>query len=68
MNRGERIMVMTGKQLVKRLIEEGWTVDRISGSHYIVVKDEKTLSIPVHDSKDLPTGLLNKLMKQAGLK
>lgn len=61
-------MVLTGKQLVRRLIDEGWIVDRISGSHYIMTKEEKTLSIPVHDGKDLPTGLLNKLLKQAGLK
>lgn len=61
-------MVMTGKQLVKRLTEEGWKVDRIAGSHYIMVKGKETISIPVHDGKDLPTGLLNKLLKQAGLK
>lgn len=61
-------LVLTGKQLVRRLIDEGWIVDRISGSHYIMTKEEKTLSIPVHDGKDLPTGLLNKLLKQAGLK
>jgi len=61
-------MVLTGKQLVKLLLEDGWTVDRIAGSHYIMVKDGKTISVPVHDNKDLPTGLLNKLLKQAGLK
>ena len=61
-------MVMTGKQLVKRMTEEGWKVDRISGSHYIMVKGKETISIPVHDGKDLPIGLLNKLLKQAGLK
>ena len=61
-------MVMTGKQLVKRLIDEGWKVDRIAGSHYIMVKGKETISIPVHDNKDLPTGLMNKLLKQAGLK
>ena len=61
-------MVLTGKQLVKRLLDEGWTLDRISGSHYIMVKGEKTISVPVHDNKDLPPGLLNKLLKQAGLK
>lgn len=68
MKRGERGMVLTGKQLVKQLMEEGWTLDRISGSHYIMVKGDKTISVPVHDNKDLPPGLLNKLLKQAGLK
>lgn len=61
-------MVLTGKELVKLLMENGWTVDRISGSHYIMVKGDKTISVPVHGNKDLPQGLLNKLLKQAGLR
>lgn len=61
-------MVLTGMELVKLLMKEGWTVDRISGSHYIMVKNGKTISIPVHAGKAIPTGLLNKLLKQAGLK
>ncbi len=61
-------MVLTGKQLVKLLMEDGWTLDRIAGSHNIMVKGDKTISVPVHGNKDLPQGLLNKLMKQAGLR
>lgn len=59
---------MTGKQLIKLLKNEGWKVDRIQGSHHILVKGEKTLSVPVHGSKDMGKGLLNALMKQGGLK
>ena len=61
-------MVLTGMELVKLLLKEGWVVDRISGSHYVMEKESKTVSIPVHANKDLSTGLLNKLLKQAGLK
>ncbi|MBR6705649.1 MAG: type II toxin-antitoxin system HicA family toxin [Clostridia bacterium] len=61
-------MTLTGKQLVKRMMENGWTVDRVSGSHYIMAKGDKTISVPVHADRDLPIGLLNKLLKQAGLK
>ena len=61
-------MTLSGKELVKWLYEEGWDLDRISGSHHIMVKGDKTVSVPVHDNKDLPPGLLNKLLKQAGLK
>lgn len=61
-------MVLTGMELVKLLMKEGWTVDRISGSHYIMVRGGGTLSVPVHAGRELPTGLLNKLLKQAGLK
>jgi predicted RNA binding protein YcfA (HicA-like mRNA interferase family) len=59
---------VSGKQLIKLLQEKGWLVDRIEGSHHILVKGNKTLSVPVHSSKDLGKGLLHALMKQGGLK
>jgi len=59
---------VSGKQLIKLLQEKGWLVDRIEGSHHILVKDSKTLSVPVHGSKDLGKGLLHALMRQGGLK
>ena len=59
---------MSGKQLIKLLQEKGWLVDRIEGSHHILAKDSKTLSVPVHGSKDLGKGLLHALMRQGGLK
>ena len=59
---------MTGKELVRLLENNGWTLDRISGSHYIMTKANKTLSVPVHSSKELGKGLLSKLMKAGGLK
>ena len=59
---------MTGKQLIKLLVEKGWVLDRVSGSHHIMVKGEQTLSVPIHGKKDLGRGLLSSLMKQGGLK
>ena len=59
---------MTGKEILSLLKKEGWVLDRISGSYHIMTKGRKTLSVPVHGSKDVPTGLLNKLLKEAGLK
>jgi predicted RNA binding protein YcfA (HicA-like mRNA interferase family) len=59
---------MTGKELLKLLEKDGWSLDRISGSHHIMIKGSKTLSVPVHSNKELGKGLLNKLMKAGGLK
>jgi len=59
---------MSGKQLIKLLKDKGWILDRIEGSHHIMEKGVKTLSVPVHGNKDLGKGLLNALMKQGGLK
>jgi predicted RNA binding protein YcfA (HicA-like mRNA interferase family) len=59
---------MTGKEFLKILKKNGWKLDRIKGSHHILIKGDKTLSIPVHGSQDLPSGILNKLLKEAGIK
>jgi Predicted periplasmic or secreted lipoprotein len=58
---------MKSKELIKLLRENGWKLDRINGSHHIMIKDGKSLSIPVHNT-DMKTGTLNKLLKEAGLK
>lgn len=59
---------MSGKELVKILKKEGWEVDRINGSHFILKREDKTLTVPVHKNKDLPKGTLNAILKQAGIK
>lgn len=59
---------MTGKNLIKLLIQNGWKLDRIKGSHHILIKYDKTISIPVHGNNDLPKGLLSKLLKHGELK
>jgi predicted RNA binding protein YcfA (HicA-like mRNA interferase family) len=53
---------------MKLLQQNGWRLDRVEGSHHILIKGDKTLSVPVHGSKDLGKGLLLALMKQGGLK
>jgi predicted RNA binding protein YcfA (HicA-like mRNA interferase family) len=58
---------MTGNELIAFLKKKGWRLDRIKGSHHIMVKGSRTLSVPVHGKKDLGKGLLRALMKQGGL-
>lgn len=50
-------MPTKGKDLVKEFLKEGWQVDRINGSHYIMKKGNQTVSILVHGAKDLGIGL-----------
>lgn len=64
-------MTMNGKELVKLLRANGWMVDHVEGSHHIMKKGKNgkgTIAVPVHGAKSLPKGLLEKLLKQAGLK
>lgn len=58
---------MKGKDLVKVLQQNGWRIDRINGSHHVMKKGNQTEIIPVHNT-DIPTGLLNKILKRTGLK
>jgi predicted RNA binding protein YcfA (HicA-like mRNA interferase family) len=60
-------MPLSGKQMLKLLLRNGWTVHRINGSHHTLAKGEKTIVVPVH-AKDLGKGLEGKLLKEAGLK
>lgn len=57
---------MKGKELVKLLKKEGWILDRVHGSHHILEKEGKIVSVPVHN-KDLPKGTLASILKQAGV-
>jgi predicted RNA binding protein YcfA (HicA-like mRNA interferase family) len=60
---------MTGKQLKKLLEDNGWCLDRISGSHHIMIQEgNRSVPIPMHGNADLPKGLLNAILKQAGIK
>jgi predicted RNA binding protein YcfA (HicA-like mRNA interferase family) len=59
---------VTGKELVKQLKAFGWVSIRIEGSHHILVRGTRTISVPVHGKKDLKKGTLEALRKQGGLK
>ena len=57
---------MKDRDLVKALKEDGWYIDRVRGSHHVMKKGNKTEVVPVH-GKDVPKGLLQKILKRTGL-
>ena len=58
---------MKDRDLLKLLLQNGWELKRINGSHHVLQKNEKIEVVPVH-GKDVPTGLLEKILKRTGLK
>lgn len=58
---------MKDKDLLNLLKKNGWEIKRIQGSHHIMQKGSQTETIPVH-GRDVPTGLLNAILKRTGLK
>ena len=59
---------MTGKEMKKFLEENGFELDRITSSHFIMKKGDYTTSVPIHKNETLKIGTLNKILKDAGLK
>ena len=58
---------MKDKDLLRLLKKNGWTVARENGSHHVLQKGEQTTVLPIH-GRDVPTGLLNQILKETGLK
>ena len=59
---------VSGKDFCKALERNGWVLARISGSHHIYMKPgSPVVSVPVHGTVPLGTGLQRKLMKQTWL-
>ncbi len=58
---------MKDKDLLNLLLNNGWVLVRVHGSHHIIKKDGEIETIPIH-GKDVPKGLLNAILKRTGLK
>jgi predicted RNA binding protein YcfA (HicA-like mRNA interferase family) len=59
--------LMKDKDLLKLMLSNDWKLIRINGSHHVLQKNNQTEVIPIH-GKDVPTGLLTKILKRTGLK
>jgi predicted RNA binding protein YcfA (HicA-like mRNA interferase family) len=51
-------MPISGKEMLKRYLRDGWELDHIHGSHHIVVKNNVSVSIPVHGNQSLKKDVL----------
>jgi predicted RNA binding protein YcfA (HicA-like mRNA interferase family) len=60
---------MNSAEIIRQLEQSGWVLKSVKGSHHIYTHPERSGHITVpHPKKDLGIGLINKLLKQAGLK
>lgn len=64
-----RLPVLSGTEVVRALEHAGFVVCRQTGSHVILRHPAKRLSIPVpmHGGRDLPTGTLRGIIRDADL-
>lgn len=60
---------MNSKELIKALEKDGWILRGSKGSHHVFNHPFKAGHITVpHSKKDLGIGLVQKLLKQAGIR
>ena len=59
---------MSSREIIARLLREGWVLHRTRGSHWIfkhVDRPEALVVVP-HPKKDIPRGTLGDIMRSAG--
>jgi predicted RNA binding protein YcfA (HicA-like mRNA interferase family) len=60
---------MHSKKLIELLKGDGWVLSRTKGSHHMFTHKTKSGQVCIpHPKKDLGVGLIEKILKQAGLK
>jgi predicted RNA binding protein YcfA (HicA-like mRNA interferase family) len=59
---------MNGKEIISKLKAADWQLNRINGSHHIMVKDGKAVPVPVHGGRDVGVGLVATIARQTGVK
>lgn len=63
-----RMAQIMGERLVRALRRLGWTVDRQSGSHVVLVHPGRLpVTVPIHRGRPLKEGTARGILKQAGI-
>ena len=55
---------MKSSELHKLVVQNGWELERVSGSHYIYKKGDRTYPVPYHGSKEVGKGIEKKIKKK----
>ena len=61
---------VNARQVLAALRRAGFVVDRISGSHHMLVHASdarRTVTVPLHGARSLKPGTLRSIIRQAGL-
>ncbi len=61
--------VVSGGRVVRALTRAGFVLDRIVGSHHVLIRPAnplRTVTVPVHGDRDLKPGTLRAIIRQAG--
>jgi predicted RNA binding protein YcfA (HicA-like mRNA interferase family) len=65
-----RLPAVDAKRAIRALRKAGFVVDRVAGSHYLLVDPNnpaRAVTVPYHGQRDLKPGTLRSILRQAGL-
>lgn len=62
-----KIPIINGIKLIKVLTKQGFVLNRVNGSHHILIHPQKqiTVSVPVHKGKTLGKGITLAIIKDS---
>lgn len=63
-----RLANVIALRMIRALVRLGWTLDRTSGSHHVLVREgRRPITVPVHRGRPLKETLARAILKQADL-
>ncbi len=62
-----QLPVMSGREVVSAFEKHGWEVAGQRGSHIIMVKTGRNVTLSIPDHKEVARGTLRSLIRSAGL-
>ncbi|MEK7129673.1 MAG: type II toxin-antitoxin system HicA family toxin [Patescibacteria group bacterium] len=64
-----KLPVISARKVIKVLKKKGYILDRIHGSHHVFSResDQKSVSVPVHQGRDLGRGITLAILKDADI-
>jgi predicted RNA binding protein YcfA (HicA-like mRNA interferase family) len=58
--------ILKAKELLKFLQTKNFKIDRQTGSHIVLKKENQIVIVPLHQGKDLGIGITMTILKDAG--
>ena len=62
-----QLPVLNGREVVRAFERHGWEIAQQRGSHIIMVKADKNVTLSIPDHKEVAKGTLRSLIRSAGL-
>jgi len=63
----QKLPVLSSREVVRIFKKFGWVVIRQRGSHIILIKEGKNITLSIPDHKEVAKGTLKVLISSAGL-